>query len=66
MEEVEEIGSRPNSIPISCSLKLNMEGLLERIWEMMALVRLDRQQNWAGTGNPRQEHIIVPCHQGYK
>lgn len=39
MEEVEEIGNRSNSIPISCSLKLNMEGLLERIWEMMALVR---------------------------
>jgi hypothetical protein len=38
MEEVAEIGSRPNSIPISCQLKLNMDGLLERIWEMMALV----------------------------
>lgn len=39
MEEVEEIGNRANSIPISCHLKLNMDGLLERIWEMMALVR---------------------------
>lgn len=39
MEEVDEIARRPNSIPISCSLKLNMDGLLERIWEMMALVR---------------------------
>lgn len=38
MEEVAEIGSRPNSIPISCQLQLNMDGLLERIWEMMALV----------------------------
>lgn len=38
MEEVDEIAHRPNSIPISCSLKLNMDGLLERIWDMMALV----------------------------
>lgn len=38
MEEVDEIAHRANSIPISCSLKLNMDGLLERIWEMMALV----------------------------
>jgi ribosome-interacting GTPase 1 len=41
MEEVEEIGRRANSIPISCSLQLNMDGLLERIWEMMALVRMN-------------------------
>lgn len=40
MEEVAEIGARPNSIPISCQLQLNMDGLLERIWEMMALVRV--------------------------
>jgi hypothetical protein len=39
MEEVDEIAHRPCSIPISCSLKLNMDGLLERIWDMMALVR---------------------------
>jgi hypothetical protein len=38
LEEVDEIARRPNSIPVSCSLKLNMTGLLERIWEMMALV----------------------------
>jgi ribosome-interacting GTPase 1 len=41
MEEVDEIARRPCSIPISCSLKLNMDGLLERIWDMMALVRMD-------------------------
>jgi hypothetical protein len=39
MEEVDEIAHRPNSIPISCSMRLNMDGLLERIWDMMALVR---------------------------
>lgn len=38
MEEVDEIARRANSIPVSCSLKLNMDGLLEKMWEMMALV----------------------------
>ncbi|KAG2488631.1 hypothetical protein HYH03_012801 [Edaphochlamys debaryana] len=40
MEEVDEIAHWANSIPISCSMKLNLDGLLERIWEMMALVRV--------------------------
>lgn len=40
MEEVEEIARRPYSIPISCYQKLNFDGLLKRIWEMMGLVRV--------------------------
>lgn len=35
MEEVDEIARRPHSIPISCYQKLNFDGLLARIWEMM-------------------------------
>lgn len=35
MEEVDEIARRPHSIPISCYQKLNLDGLLERIWDMM-------------------------------
>lgn len=35
MEEVDEIARRPYSIPISCSLKLNFDGLLAKIWDMM-------------------------------
>jgi hypothetical protein len=50
MEEVAEIGSRPNSIPISCQLKLNMDGLLERIWEMMALVGAQLRLFGSGRG----------------
>ena len=53
MEEVAEIGRRPNSIPISCQLKLNMDGLLERIWEMMALVRRGRETHVT------QQHLPV-------
>lgn len=40
IEEVDEMARRPHSIPISCYHKLNMDGLLERIWEMMGLVRV--------------------------
>lgn len=40
MEEVDEIARRPHSIPISCYQRLNLDGLLSRIWDMMALVRV--------------------------
>eukprot|EP01026_Neomeris_dumetosa_P036434 TRINITY_DN2940_c0_g1_i11.p1 TRINITY_DN2940_c0_g1~~TRINITY_DN2940_c0_g1_i11.p1 ORF type:complete len:425 (+),score=57.45 TRINITY_DN2940_c0_g1_i11:76-1275(+) len=40
MEEVDEIARRPYSIPVSCYQELNIEGLLEFIWDMMALVRV--------------------------
>lgn len=35
MEEVDEMARRPYSIPISCYHKLNFDGLLARIWDMM-------------------------------
>jgi hypothetical protein len=34
---------RPYSIPISCYHKLNMDGLLERIWDMMVSCREARE-----------------------
>eukprot|EP00798_Chlamydomonas_sp_ICE-L_P004365 gene4365-14488_t len=41
IEEVDEIARMPTSIPISCHGNgLNLDGLLERMWEMMALVRV--------------------------
>lgn len=42
MEEVDEIARRPYSIPISCYHKLNFDGLLARIWEMMVGARCAR------------------------
>lgn len=38
IEEVDEIARIENSIPISCYQKLNLDGLLEKLWDMMALV----------------------------
>lgn len=40
IDELDELARRPDSIPISCSLKLNLDGLLVKIWDMMALVRV--------------------------
>ncbi|BDA44861.1 Developmentally-regulated GTP-binding protein 2 [Coccomyxa sp. Obi] len=39
VEEVDAIARMPNSIPCSAFQQLNMDGLLERMWDMMALVR---------------------------
>ncbi len=40
IEEVDAIARMPDSIPCSASQQLNMDGLLERMWDMMALVRV--------------------------
>ena len=40
IEEVDEIARRPNSLPVSCYLSLNMDMLLARMWSMMGLVRI--------------------------
>lgn len=40
IEEVDEMARWPNSIPISCTMRLNMDGLLLKLWDMMALVRV--------------------------
>lgn len=40
LEEVDEIARRPMSVPISCTMRLNLDGLLEHIWDAMALVRV--------------------------
>ena len=39
MEEVEAIARQDVSIPISCTQQLNLDTLLEMLWEMMGLVR---------------------------
>lgn len=39
IEEVDALARLPASLPCSASQGLNMDGLLERMWDMMALVR---------------------------
>jgi ribosome-interacting GTPase 1 len=40
MEEVNMIAEQPNTVVISCNMKLNFDGLLEKIWEHLDLVRV--------------------------
>lgn len=40
MEEVNMISLQPNTVVISCNMKLNFDGLLEKIWEHLDLVRV--------------------------
>ena len=40
MEEVNMIAQQPDTVVISCNLKLNFDGLLKKIWEKLDLVRV--------------------------
>jgi len=40
IEDIDEIARRPDSVVISCNMNLNMDFLLERIWEKLSLVRV--------------------------
>ena len=40
IEELDEIANKPDTIPISLSLNLNMDNLLPMIWHYLALVRV--------------------------
>ncbi|GFR48130.1 hypothetical protein Agub_g9964 [Astrephomene gubernaculifera] len=62
IEEVADIAHWPNSIPISCSLRLNLDGLLERIWEMMALVRVYTKK--VGAKPDFADPVVLTCDRG--
>lgn len=40
IEEVNRIAHEPHTIVVSCELELNMDTLIERIWEELSLVRI--------------------------
>ncbi|XP_060172917.1 developmentally-regulated G-protein 1 isoform X2 [Lycium barbarum] len=40
IDDVDRLSRQPNSIVISCNLKLNLDRLLARMWEAMGLVRV--------------------------
>jgi ribosome-interacting GTPase 1 len=40
IEEVNDIARKPNNVVISCNFKLNLDFLLERMWEKLELVRV--------------------------
>ncbi|CAB0032611.1 unnamed protein product [Trichogramma brassicae] len=40
IEEVDRIARQPNSVVVSCNMKLNLDFLLETLWEYLALIRV--------------------------
>jgi small GTP-binding protein len=40
MEEVDRIARLPHSVVVSCNMKLNLDYLLEKVWEHLALIRI--------------------------
>lgn len=40
LEEVDEIAHRKDHVVISCHMRLNLDYLLEKIWEKLDLVRV--------------------------
>jgi len=40
LEEVEEIAIQPHTVVISCNMRLNLDTLLDNMWDEMALVRV--------------------------
>ena len=39
LEEVNRIARQPDSVVVSCNLKLNFSGLLDALWECLSLIR---------------------------
>ena len=58
IEEVDEIARRPDSLPVSCYLELNMDMLLARMWHMMGLVRVYTKKVRTGA---RMPHCCFLC-----
>ena len=56
LEEVDEIARREHTVPISCYLELNLDGLLSRMWETMDLVRVYTKKRG---GKPDFEEPVI-------
>jgi C-terminal region of MMR_HSR1 domain len=63
IEEVDEIARRPDSLPVSCQLSLNMDSVLKNIWEMMGLVRVYTKKvcNYFMLACALRPHARTPC-----
>merc|ERR1711988_142216 len=57
VEEVDTLARRPNSVVLSCNLKLNFDGLLEAIWDYLGLVRVYTKRK--GEKPDFQEPIVL-------
>mmetsp|Transcript_14970 Transcript_14970/g.42604 ORF Transcript_14970/g.42604 Transcript_14970/m.42604 type:complete len:368 (+) Transcript_14970:81-1184(+) len=56
IEMVDDIARRPNTIVISCEMALNLEYLLEKIWEYLDLIRVYTKP---ASGDPKFDEPLV-------
>lgn len=40
LEEVDKLARRPHSVVVSCNMKLNLDYMLEMIWDYLALIQV--------------------------
>src|SRR6218665_4047455 len=40
IEDIDKLARQPHSVVISCNMKLNMDYLLERLWDYLALIQV--------------------------
>lgn len=71
IEEVDRIARSPNSVVVSCNMKLNLDYLLEKIWEYLALIQIytkkrgerpDLENGIILRGNSSVEHVCHAIH----
>ena len=62
MEEVDVLASQPNSIVVSCHANLNLDRLLSKMWDMLALVRVYTRRR--GEPPDLEEPSILTSHRG--
>ncbi|RLV93303.1 hypothetical protein DV515_00013480 [Chloebia gouldiae] len=60
MEEVDRLARRPHSVVISCGMKLNLDYLLEKLWEYLALTCIYTKKR----GRFGMESDQVGCEEG--
>ena len=71
IEEVDRIAHSPHSVVVSCNMKLNLDYLLEKIWEYLNLIqiytkkrgqRADLDNGIIMRGNASVEHVCHSIH----
>lgn len=71
LEEVDRLARQPHSVVVSCNLKLNLDYLLEKVWDHLALIQVytkrrgcppDFQEGLILRSNCTVEHVCHAIH----
>jgi ribosome-interacting GTPase 1 len=62
MEDVDYLANKPDSVVISCSMKLGTDYFLEKMWEYLGLVRIYTKKK--GQAPDFSEPIVLRKHKG--